>query len=88
MPLFEIQPATGYTRINSDLNKGAGGDYIYVDYTRDPDLPPIQDVMVIYGDSSEIYPPTQYVKIDTDCNKGTFRRGNFIYICYYQSCQR
>ena len=77
---FALQ--SGYTRIYSDLNKNVGGDYIYVDYTRQPDLPPIHDIQVIYSSGSAIYPSRYWVRITTDCNKGA--GGKFIYICYYQ----
>ena len=77
---FPVPP--GYIRIHDDLNKGARGDYIYVDYTKNDDLPPIQDVDVIYGETPNIYPQYGWVKITTDCNKGA--RGKYIYICYYQ----
>ncbi|MEV7940583.1 hypothetical protein AB0O82_31205 [Kitasatospora sp. NPDC088264] len=30
----EIPPETGYTRVDTDLNKGAKGDLIYLDYLR------------------------------------------------------
>lgn len=70
----------GYTRIQKDLNKGAGGDYIYVDYTRDIDRQPIRDVGVIRGGSHSIRPPYGWVKIGTDCNKGA--GGDYIYVCY------
>lgn len=30
-------PEQGYTRIDVDLNKGAGGKYIYISFTRDPE---------------------------------------------------
>ncbi|MBC5994223.1 hypothetical protein [Pontibacter cellulosilyticus] len=29
-------PESGYTRLDVDLNKGAGGKYIYLEFTRDP----------------------------------------------------
>lgn len=31
-----IQPSEGHIKLNADLNKGAGGDYIYLTFTRDP----------------------------------------------------
>ncbi|MDO6389560.1 hypothetical protein Q4E40_05445 [Pontibacter sp. BT731] len=31
-----IQPSEGHIKINTDLNKGAGGKYIYLTFTRDP----------------------------------------------------
>ena len=70
----------GYTRIQKDLNKGAGGDYIYVDYTRDIDLRPIRYVTVIRGGSYSIACPYGYVKIGTDLNRRA--GGDYIFICY------
>ena len=77
---FPIQ--SGYSKVPGDLNKGAGGKYIYVCYTKDESLPPICDVTVIYGANRDTYPDAQYVRIDQDCNEGS--GGKYIYICYHQ----
>ena len=77
---FSIQ--SSYTKVNQDLNKGAGGKYIYLVYTKNPDLPPIQDVTVINGSDESIFPPSDWVRISQDCNAKA--GGKYIYICYYQ----
>lgn len=33
---YTIQPSTGHIKINSDLNRGAGGNIIYLTYSRNP----------------------------------------------------
>ena len=37
-------------------------------YTKNPDLPPIQDVTVINGSDESIFPPSDWVRISQDCN--------------------
>ena len=38
-----------YTRIGLDLNLGAGGDFIYLWYTKAKTLPPVKDMGVAFG---------------------------------------
>jgi hypothetical protein len=72
----------GYTKINQDLNEGAGGEYVYLCYRLanwNNDIA-IKDVTVVGGNSSNVPPPYGYEKLPEDINKGA--GGDFIYICY------
>ena len=75
----DIPPDLGFTKINQDLNQGAGGEYIYVTYKRELAGDPIMDLQVVYGGSSNVRVPEGYEKIDVDLNKGA--GGQFIYLC-------
>jgi hypothetical protein len=70
----------GYEKIDKDLNKGAGGNYIYLYYSKRTDLEPITSLYVAVGDSSNVTVPEGYTKIDSDLNKGA--GGKYIYLCY------
>ncbi|KJZ10850.1 hypothetical protein TW85_19220 [Marinomonas sp. S3726] len=82
-----IQPPTGYIKDDFDLNKGAGGKFIYVCYKEDSTLDikaekldVITDITTISGDSPDIQAPDGYIKIGQDLNEGA--RGKYIYLCY------
>jgi hypothetical protein len=62
-----IQPPAGYTKINVDLNLGAGGDFIWLWYTKDPACTTIRNVHV-QADAGA--PPDGYTRIDVDLNRG------------------
>ena len=68
--------------INVDLNKGAGGEYIYLTYGYDPDklLSPIVDFFVHIVNINT--PPEGYECDTNDLNKKTKKSGNKIYLCY------
>lgn len=74
----EATPA-GYSKIPFDLNKSAGGKYIYLAYKRGG-KDSITDFYVISGGSSSISAPTGFTKINRDLNKGA--GGDYIYLCY------
>ncbi|MPW24203.1 hypothetical protein GC105_00115 [Alkalibaculum sp. M08DMB] len=67
----------GYTMIDKDLNKDAGGDYIYLWYntTTDPDKA-LRDIRFTYDSFKDI--PQFYTKNDHDLNKGA--SGAYIYM--------
>ena len=71
-----------YTRVNQDLNQGAGGDYIYLCYSTDPYFgQPVTDIFVMTSSSSDpIFPPADYTLIHDDLNKGA--GGKYIYLMY------
>ena len=76
-------PPSGYTLIDSDLNAGAGGDYIYVCYKNGAEgdvTNALKDIMVVGAAFPDVYPPEGFERIDQDCNSGA--RGDYIYICY------
>ena len=73
----------GYVKIPVDLNKGAGGEYIYLckKYGQSGrHVDGIRDIVIIGGDSSTIPPPYDYTKTPVDLNKGA--GGKYIYLCY------
>ncbi len=73
--------AGGYTAIGVDLNKGAGGDYIYagVKFGDGDKEPALRDLVCVTG-SGNVSAPMGYTKNPTDLNKGC--GGDFIYLCY------
>ena len=73
-------PPSGYVKIPVDLNKGAGGEYVYICYSRTASGPPITNVQVFAGSSSSFPIQNGYTKINKDLNKGA--GGKYIYLCY------
>lgn len=79
-----ISPPTGYTKIPYDLNKGAGGKFLYLCYHKAPYQPTgknkqcIDSLVVIYGKDTQ--PPAGYTKIPQDLNEGA--GGEYVYLCY------
>jgi len=74
------QTPPGYTRIEEDLNKGAGEDsnYIYLCYKRDADNAPLTDLRVIYGKDAEA--DKGLIKITNDLNKGAGTGSGYVYL--------
>ena len=73
-----IQPPAGYTKINVDLNLGAGGDFIYVCYKKGVGAP-VTGLAVTLGGSPPP-PDAVYTRIDVDLNLGA--GGDFIWLWY------
>jgi hypothetical protein len=79
-----IQPPTGYIKIPYDLNKGAGGKFLYLCYHKasyqayGTNKQCIDSLVVIYGKSTQ--PPAGYIKIPQDLNEGA--GGEYVYLCY------
>ncbi|ELA9342615.1 hypothetical protein QTV34_001901 [Vibrio parahaemolyticus] len=81
-----IKAPQGYTKIPNDLNKGAGGKYIYLCYHKhvpsstddssNPDC--ISDITTVVGENASA--PADFEKIPIDLNKGA--SGKYIYLCY------
>lgn len=74
-----------YTRIGADLNKGAGGDYIYLWTTKAKTLPPITNMAVAFDNPNSVNPewPSvcwQNTQSPADVNKSV--KGKYIYIKY------
>jgi hypothetical protein len=79
----------GYEKIPYDLNKGAGGDFIYACIRKEPvnvikygNVRPVTDLTVITGDSASIGAPSGFEKIPVDLNRGA--GGKYIYLCKRQ----
>ena len=70
------------TDINNqaDLNKGCGGDFIYIFFSKTKICHPLTDLCFISNKMNITIPPLGYHIIKNDLNKGA--RGNYIYVCY------
>ncbi len=75
---FGILPPAGYTKINVDLNQGAGGDFIFVCYKKGVGAP----ITGLYVTLDGGQPPAEpvYSKIDVDLNRNA--GGDYIYLWY------
>jgi len=69
----------GFTKVPGDLNKGAGGLYVYLSYNTDFNMPYITELSVISGDKN-VWPKEDMYRIDQDANEGT--GGPYVYICF------
>lgn len=70
-------PPPGWIKDPTDLNAGAGGDYLYLTFERDGTMPPVTDVYIL---DDGVTPPPMYEKIDVDLNKGA--GGDYLYLCF------
>lgn len=74
--------AQGYLKINVDLNKGAGGNNIYIWYKKEGGAPPITRLQVTFNDDMAVgLINAQYKKIDKNLNAGA--GGDHIYLWYF-----
>lgn len=74
---------TGFIKDNTDLNKGHGGEFVYLCYKKGVagDINnTIKDIFVVGADYSQVFPPEGFVRINQDCNAGA--GGDYIYLCY------
>jgi hypothetical protein len=68
-----------FERIPFDLNKGAGGEFIWLCYKRSDNQ--ADAITALYSaDNDQPSPPPGYRKIDVDLNMGA--EGKFIWLCY------
>jgi hypothetical protein len=73
-----ITPDPGWVMIDWDLNRDAGGAYIYLCYQNGlDDQETISDITFIVNSQAV---PAGYIKINQDLNQGA--GGAFIYLCY------
>ena len=67
---FTVQ--NGYDFIPKDLNKDAGGKYIYLCYTRSTAVnQPVTDIDIVQAPNRYAYPERDWVRVDQDCEEGT-----------------
>ncbi|MFC5946520.1 hypothetical protein, partial [Micromonospora harpali] len=71
-------PPPGWQKDPTDLNMGAGGDYLYLAYELDGSQRPVTDIYFLL--SKDDSPPEGYTKINVDLNKGA--GGKYIYLCF------
>lgn len=73
---FGIQPPAGWTKIPVDLNRNAGGAYIFACYKKGVGAP-ITGLTVLIGEDS--MPPVGWERINVDLNQGA--GGNYLWLC-------
>ncbi|MEC2040285.1 MAC/perforin domain-containing protein [Bacillus altitudinis] len=88
----DVEPPNDYIRINYDLNKGHGHDYLYICYRNGLDNDeanlPITDIKVIVSDEELTKAPDErYTLIRHDLNAGLGSKTKYIYIAYTQNTQ-
>ena len=75
----DAQPRSGWTKIDKDLNAGAGGEYLYFAYEEgDNRRRALTGIKIIVGKDQPT--PYKYTKIDVDLNRGA--GGKYIYAAY------
>ncbi len=62
-----VRVPTGWVKIGTDLNEGAGGAYLYFVFERCGQDPAITDIRILNGPDASI--PAGYQKIPVDLNK-------------------
>src|SRR5687768_15748724 len=70
----------GWEKVNLDLNKGAGGKFIYL-LVQHGTGTPVVNLAVVNGKNAAA--PPGYTKINVDLNAGA--GGDFLYLCYQKS---
>lgn len=73
----------GFEKIPVDLNKGAGGEYLYLCYKKEEATSGIIDILVLHdkkADGRGVECPSGYEKIGMDLNKKA--KGEFIFLAY------
>lgn len=83
----------GFEKIPVDLNKGAGGEYLYLCYKKEEATSGVIDILVLHdkkADGRGVECPSGYEKIGMDLNKKA--KGEFIFLAYKkgtpeQSCK-
>ena len=84
----DTPPHPGFIKIDADLNYGAGGAYVYIEYTRDVRHgAPITDIQVFAGQGNLGSFPIQrgYLCLPDDLNKGI--SGEYIFLCYTRNTE-
>lgn len=62
-------PGPDYQRLETDLNTGAAGHFVYIGYKKGRDEPPITDLYVMGGRKVEnLSPPKGFEQIPLDLN--------------------
>ncbi|XP_029985192.1 uncharacterized protein LOC115415665 [Sphaeramia orbicularis] len=75
--------ATGFRKVNVDLNKGAGGKYIYLWYKKQSEGVPITRIQISFNsDMADGLARAGYTQVPKDLNAGS--GGDFIYLWYFK----
>lgn len=73
----------GFDKVNVDLNKGAGGNQIYLWYKKESSLPPITRVQFTFNTDMAVgLIKTGYTKINKNLNTGA--KGDQIYLWHFR----
>jgi len=73
----------GFKKIDVDLNKGAGGDYIYIWYKQQSGASPITGLQVTFNHDMGVgLSRAGFTKINKDLNAGA--GGDYIYLWYFR----
>jgi hypothetical protein len=75
----DVPAPAGFTRIDADLNRGAGGKYIYLCVKRAKNEAPLRGLTVVSGLSPFEPAPQDFVRIDHNLNEGI--AGRFVFLC-------
>lgn len=75
-----IYPPPGYYKIPVDLNRNAGGDFLYLAYARGDGADAIRSLYVSSQKTAEVQPPEGFQALETDLNKGA--GGRYVYLYY------
>ncbi|XP_038582066.1 uncharacterized protein LOC119908445 [Micropterus salmoides] len=79
----QMLQSKGFKKINVDLNKGAGGNFIYIWYKKVRSAAPITRVQVTFNDDMGVgLIKAGYTKIPKDLNAGA--KGDYIYLWYFR----
>lgn len=82
-PSKDVPAPNKYTKVDQDLNEGAGGKYIYLCYTTKGSESPITGLYLL--DGVENQPPSGYYKCPLDLNQGA--GGHYIFLCWTRSAE-
>ena len=74
------EPKPDFCKIPVDLNKGTGGEYVYLCYSTTQGGSPINFIQVFAGSSEDFSIQNGYESVPYDLNKGA--GGKYIYVCY------
>lgn len=80
--IYDNDPVpAGFIKLPQDLNKGAGGAYVYLCYRTVPydNKVALKGITVIGGDNADIPPPYGFRKVPGDLNAGA--GGEFVFVC-------
>lgn len=73
----------GFQKVNVDLNKGVGGNFIYIWYRKQSGQAPISKIQLTFNNEmARGLDRAGYTKIDKDLSVGA--GGDYIYLWYYR----
>ena len=72
----------GYTKIEQDLNEGAGGKYNYLCYTKKLENKMIAIDFIASDKALSETKINGYFRFKADLNTGAYKRGGYVYLLY------